>query len=255
MNQTKKALYTALVVCACLLIATSITGTELKFNTQAFTPFNYEIDGVVSGPVADIIRKICKEMKISCSFRLLPWTRAQKEVKEGKSHGMFVIAWNKKRAEWLYFTPPILNTEYGFFVRDDNPLEFKQVSDIKGYKVGVYGPSNTSESLEKIKAKIKDLTIDLRYNDESGFKKLSIGRVSAVYSNRDVGYAMIKKIGLKDIRYAGPHRKLKYYIGFSQQFNDKKIVDRFNATFLDLHKRGVVQNILKKYFMEPAEIE
>ncbi|MCP3922430.1 MAG: amino acid ABC transporter substrate-binding protein [Desulfobacterales bacterium] len=245
MDQVRKA---ALVICAFLLFATSVTGTELKFTTQDFSPFSYKTKGVVSGPAADIIRKICKEMKIKCSFRLLPWTRAQIEVKKGKANGMFVIGWNKERAKWLYFTPAIMNTEYGFFVKDDNRLSFKQVSDIKGFKIAVYGPSNTSKSLKKIKAKIKILTIDLRPDDESGFRKTSKKKVDAVYSNRDVGYALIKKIGLKNIRYAGSHKKLKYYIGFSKQFNNKIIVDRFNSTFLDLQKRGVIQKILRKHF-------
>jgi hypothetical protein len=38
---------------------------------QDFAPFNYEVGGVVSGPAADIIRKICSDIKIVCSFNLL----------------------------------------------------------------------------------------------------------------------------------------------------------------------------------------
>ena len=57
-------------------------------------------------------------------MRLLPWRRAQQEVEDGKAQGMFVIGWNAERAEWLHFSPALVNTEYGFFVRDDNPLKF-----------------------------------------------------------------------------------------------------------------------------------
>lgn len=210
---------------------------------------------MVSGPAADIIRTVCRDMEADCSFKLLPWPRAQKEVREGKAHGMFVIGWNKARAKWLHFSPPILNTEYGFFVRQDNPLQFKEVTDVKGYRVGVYGPSNTSRSLEKIKAQIQDLTIEMRANDEAGFKKLSLGRVDAVFSNRDVGLALIAKLGLKNLQYAGAQRILQYYIGFSQQYADKQLVERFNATFRDLHKRGEIHKILGKYHMEAAKLE
>ena len=155
----------------------------------------------------------------------------------------------------VYFSPPILNTEYGFFVRDDNPLKFKQVSDIKGYTVGVYGPSNTATSLEKIKTEIKELTIDMTPDDEAAFKKLSLGRVDAVFSNRDVGYDLMRKFGLKNIRYPGRQQSLKYYIGFSQKFTDKKLVDQFNTTFRNLHKRGIIQEILSKYKMDAAPLE
>jgi len=48
---------------------------------------------------------------------------------------------------------------------------------------------------------------------------------------------------------------LKYYIGFSQKFTDKKLVDQFNAEFRNLYKRGVIQEILAKYKMDAAQLE
>lgn len=251
----KKTRCLALVLGACLLLAGFAGGAELKFNTQNFEPFNYEVGGVVSGPAADIIRKVCGEINITCTLNLLPWRRAQEEVRNGIAHGMFVIGWNEERAKWLYFSPPLLNTEYGFFVRNDNPLKFKNVADVKGYTVGVFGPSNTSFFLEKIKAEIKDLAIDMTPEDETAFKKLSVGRVDAVYSNKDVGYFLMGKLNTKNIRYAGFHTGLKYYIGFSQKHTDKKLVDQFSQAFSNLHKRGVIQAILAKYKMDAAKLD
>ena len=228
---------------------------DLILNTQDFAPFNYEVNGVVSGPAADVIRRICADMKVACEMRLLPWRRAQQEVEDGKAHGMFVIGWNAERAKWLHFSPPLLNTEYGFFVRDDNPLKFTQISDVKGYTVGVFGPSNTATALAKIKADLGDLTIDMTPDDESAFRKLSLGRVNAVFSNRDVGYDLIKKLGITNARYSGRQQTLKYYIGFSQKATDKKLVDQFNASFRTLHRQGVIQELLAKYRMDAAALE
>jgi len=253
--KVKEAFYLAAALSAVFLGVGFAGEAELKFNTQDFAPFNYEVNGVVSGPAADIIRRICGEMKINCPMHLLPWRRAQDEVANGTAQGLFVIGWNEERAKIFYFSPPILNTEYGFFVRDNNPLKFKQNSDVRGYTVGVFGPSNTATALEKIKAEIKDLTIDMTPDDESAFKKLSLGRVDAVFSNKDVGNDMMRKLGIKNIRYSGRQQSLKYYIGFSQKFTDKKLVDQFNQTFQTLHKRGVIQEILAKYHMEPAQLE
>jgi len=177
-----KLVYSLILVTSCLFSAGFATGAELKFNTQDFAPFNYDASGIVSGPAADIIRRICSATKIDCSMQLLPWARAQDEVRNGKAHGIFVVGWNEEQSKWLYFSPPILNSEYGFFVRDDNPLRFKQNSDVKGYTVGVYGPSNTATALEKIKAEIKDLTIDMAPDNGAAFKKLSVSRIDAVFS-------------------------------------------------------------------------
>jgi polar amino acid transport system substrate-binding protein len=251
-----KTLYCLIVVLGMFMSSAGLTGgTELKFNTQMFEPFNYDIGGVVSGPTADIIRRVCSEMKITCTFNLLPWRRAQDEVAQGIAQGLFTIGWNEERAKTLYFSPALMNTEYGFFVRNDNQLKFKQPVDVKGYTVGVFGPSNTSFYLDKIKAEIKDLTIDMTPEDETAFKKLSLGRVDAVYSNRDVGNFLIGKLNLNNLRYAGFHTGLKYYVGFSQKFTDKKLVDQFNAMFRQLHKRGVIQEILAKHKINAAPLE
>ena len=175
------------------------------------------IDGFVAGPAAVIIQQVCKEIDATCTINLLPWKRAQEEVRSGKTNGMFVIGWNEKRAKWVHFTPPIMTTEYGFFVKADNPLSYEQFTDVQGYKVGVYGPSNTANSLEKLRKQmqaenLKPIKIDMRPDDESGFKKLSLGRLDAVFSNREAGFALIAKLNLKDaIRYAGQSRRLKYY--------------------------------------------
>lgn len=66
------------------LIPVSSPAEELKFNTQDFASFNHEIDGAVSGPAADIIRRVCQEVDITCTFKLLRWRRAQDERRNGK---------------------------------------------------------------------------------------------------------------------------------------------------------------------------
>ena len=59
-----------------------------------------------------------------------------------------------------------------------------------------------------IKNEIQDLTIDMTPDDEAAFRKLSVRRVKTVYSSKDVGYALIKKFKLENIRYAGEHKML-----------------------------------------------
>lgn len=253
-------IYVTIFVLLTVFTANAESNIHLKLATQDFPPFSYLkdkkvtlSDQVVEGPAAEIIEQVCKHMEIDFTLKLLPWRRAQYDTREAKLyHGLFLIGWNKKRTEWLYYSPPVLETEYGFFVREDNPLNYEKFEDIKGYRVGVFGPSNTSNSLKKIKDKMADFKIDMRPDDLSGFKKLSVGRVEAVYSNRDVGFAIIKTLGLTDIRYAGQHRKLNYYIGFAKDNIDKKVVDKFGDTLINLYQQGAIEEILIKYNMKPA---
>ncbi len=228
---------------------------ELKFTTQEFAPFTYTEKGQAAGPGAEVIRLVCQQMKTGCKIRVYPWTRAQKCVEEGRANAMFLIGKNPERENWLWFSHPVLVTEYGFFVSADDPLEFRKTSDIKGYSVAVYGPSNTSRSLEKIRAEIGEIHIDMTPNDEPVFIKLMNRRVEAAYSNKDVGLALIKKHGLDRIRYAGRHKQLKYYIGFSKESTPKAVVDKFNAAFAELHQQGRIEKILSHYGMQTAPLK
>jgi polar amino acid transport system substrate-binding protein len=104
----KKLVYGLVHVTPCLLFAGFASGAELRFKTQDFAPFNYDVAGIVSGPAADIIRRICSEAKIDCSMHLLPWRRAQDEVANGTAHGLFVIRWNEEQpsSKPRFPTPP-----------------------------------------------------------------------------------------------------------------------------------------------------
>ena len=106
-----------------------------------------------------------------------------------------------------------------------------------------------------VKGPVKDLTIDMTPQDEAAFQKLSVGRVQAVFSNRDVGYGLSRSFGITNIRYTGRQQSLKYYVGFSQKFTDKALVDQFSAAFRTLHKQGVIQEILTRNRMDPAPLE
>jgi polar amino acid transport system substrate-binding protein len=76
-----------------------------------------------------------------------------------------------------------------------------------------------------------------------------------VFSNRDVGYDVLRRLGIANVRYAGRQQTLKYYVGFSQKYTKKKLVDEFNATFRRLHKQGVIQQVLARYKMDAAALE
>jgi len=252
----RKRSISLLSLLALTLCALSAQAVELKFNTQDFPPFSYETNGVVSGPVADVIAEACKSMNAQCTSTLYPWTRAQELLKTGKANAMYPIGRSAEREQWLHFSPALFRTEYGFFVTDDNPLQFKDVADVKGYSVAVFGPSNTSKTLEGIKQKLGgSLEIDMQPIDDDGFRKLSVGRVKAVFSNRDVGNATIKNMGLKNIRYAGAYQALDYYIGFSKEFTDKQVVDQFNEAVRTLFKQGAIGKIADKYHLEAAKPE
>jgi polar amino acid transport system substrate-binding protein len=246
------------LVAAIAVVAAPVEAQQisLRFTTQDFAPFNYEIDGKVSGPAHEIIVAACAKMKAKCTSALLPWARAQKEVADGKANGMFVIGWNKPRAEVLHFSPPLMKTEYGFFVYVDSKLSYKELTDLQGLTVAVYGPSNTSTTLDGLRSRmisqgLKPFETEMRPDDEAGIRKLAAARVDAVFSNREVGFALAAKLGLRNkLRYAGKTSELNYYIGFNKKHSDPKILAAFDAAVAELMKDGTAKKILDKFEMQ-----
>jgi len=238
------------------------TTEELHFNTQEFSPFNYSSKGKVSGPITEIIKQVCKRLDISCKFRVLEWKMAQTEVKKGLAHGLFVVGKNKKREKWLRFSIPILTTQYGFFVLNSNKNSFKNIADIQGYNVGVYGPSNTSHSLVEInnyliKHKYNPIKIRILHEDTIVFKQLNskIRNLDAVYSNMDVGNDLISKLKLKNIKYMGQHRELNYYIAFSKKKVSAELVEKFNTILHEMYDDKSFGAILEKYNLRNSLIK
>jgi len=246
--------YQFIIILIILHVSTPLFAIHLSFTTQNLEPFSYLGDTGPSGPSVDIATAVCDEMKADCIIDLYPWRRAYYEVKRARANGIFFIGKNPDREKWLVFSPPVVQTEYGFFVNINNPLVYKNPNHIEGYIVGVFGPSNTSASLREIKIDMTNFYIDMEDNDEAGFRKLSVKRVNAVYSNRDVGYSLIKKLGLSNIRYAGAHCKLYYYFAFNPQLTPKEWIERFNETYRILYHAGTIHQILKKYHMSPVPL-
>jgi polar amino acid transport system substrate-binding protein len=195
-----------------------------------------------------VIRVVCQEAQLNCVLRLYEWGHAQELVKQGKAHGMFVIGWNAARAKFLRRSLPIIETEYGFFVRADDPLTYREIADMRDYTIGVFGPSNTSRTLRQIENTLRaqDMRIHIKEtrDDKPLFQELAEGSgVRAVFSNKDVGNAILNGLGVTNVKYAGQYKVLLYYVGFSQKLVPATTVEKFDAAFRKLRRAGVVQEI------------
>ena len=234
---------------------------RLRFVTLDFAPFIYGENQNVAGPGYEIVAAACERAGIECSYDIYPWRRAQELMKSGQADGMMVIGRNPKREQWIRFTPPHFRTEYGVFVRADNPLRLDDVRLLAGLRIGVFAPSNTATQLAAISRELSDagheaIVIEDRPDDASGFRKLAVGRLDAVYSNRDRGYMILEAEGLLDkVRYAGGHQGILYYGGFTREFPDTQLLDRFDAAWKTLFESGEAQRIIERYGLEPAPVD
>lgn len=233
--------------------ATAEAKIKISFATQDFYPYSYLKDNRIGGPGAEIIRTVCNRINADYTISIQPWRRSILMVKKGQCQALFMIGKNQEREKWISFSPPIISAEYGFFECLESPLGYSGPESLKGKRVGVYGPSNTSVQLEKLIKNIKNnVFVDLTPDDISQFRKLARCRVDAVYSNKDVGMATIKKIQAKNIKYTGTDKVINYYIGFSRRNTPEIFIRRFNNEINRMKMSGELKQLLGRYDMQAA---
>lgn len=223
----------------------------LILGTQAFPPFHESRDGTPVGPGVDIVTAAADRAGLACEVRLLPWRRAQEMARDGRLHGLFLIGRNPEREDWLSYTVPILTTEYGLFARSDADWTYRDVEDLRGRTVAVYGPSNTATSLATLAEELDDaIDIDLRPDDVVGFRKLAADRVDAVYSNKSAGLALIRRLELSSLVYAGTHRPVRYYAALATEYVAEDRIAAFQEGMRAIIADGTVAAIIARHGLE-----
>lgn len=240
-----------------LLVATFQTNAaarmEIKFATQDFFPFSYKENGKIKGPGIEIVQKICSKINVKYTVDIFPWRRSLAMCNKGQIQALFMVGKNKEREQNFKFSPPLIATEYGFFECINKPINYDGISSLHNMTIGAYGPSNTSYNLKNlIITSDNNITIDITPDDLTQFKKLARCRVDAVYSNKDVGLAIIKRLKIKNLTYAGTEKKLNYYIAFSTKHTPAMLIKKFNHYLLLMKESGHLQQILSKYNLQAA---
>jgi ABC-type amino acid transport substrate-binding protein len=60
---------------------------------------------------------------------------------------------------------------------------------------------------------------------------------------------------LTNLRSAGTEHVTQYYIGLSQHYVEKAVVDRFHAALVELYRREEAQAILRQGGLTPTDLK
>ena len=247
----------AIIPILLLLLSISIPATaqrHMTFITQNFPPFSYFENSTVKGPGADLINVICKKMNTECKLIVRPWRRANVLMEKGQVQSFFFIGKNEEREKSIIFSPPIISTEYGFFECTTAPLNYSSIESLRGKYIGAFGPSNTSYQLKKISSQLNDeMHLDLSPDTETLLRRLEKNRLDGVYSNKHVGFAFLKRLKIKNIRYVGDNQKVDYYFGFSNKSTPEYFIKIFNSHIIQMKESGELEDILDRYDLKMAQ--
>lgn len=230
-------------------ILISIQIKALDFHTAHLPPFSIT-EGRFDGPFYIVAKKACEMAKITCHFHSSPWKRIMKEVKSGQYNACYVIGRNKDRESWMHFSSPVVQTEYGFFYIKDTHKKPLNIEDLKSYDIVVHEKSNTHKQLLNLQKKHGGFHIVLERDVHTSLRKFARERFpksTLLYGNKDIYFAIFKKMGVKNVRYAFKDKEIFYHYGFSKKSVTKQTLNKFETALQKLKKNGFLKKELNKY--------
>ncbi|MCG9740135.1 transporter substrate-binding domain-containing protein [Shewanella insulae] len=238
---------------------TEANAEPLQVLFHEFAPHSYlSQSGKAQGVLVELVEQVCKEWTGPCEVAIRPNRRAQFLFDTGEVPARF-LAWNPDRAKNMWFSVPLVQTEYGFFSLKSYTIT--ELSQLAKSTVGVYGPSNTARSLNLQKQKLLDAK-QLPFNtevyvrgNELPLKMLQKKRFHAYYANREGGYFYAAKIGLKDLNFFSADRQVYYSIAFNKAYVPHQTVRQFNQLFAAMLLQGKFDAIYAKWHAKPAYLD
>lgn len=226
---------------------------RLNFYTKHLPPHSIVTDKGVSGTLPEITLAVCAEMGVKCTVKINPWNRIVNNVKTGVYHGMFPVGKTVARNEWLYFTAPIVENEYGFFYYKGTSIP-NVLADLKGRTIVVHINSSTHAKLKKLQKNLPIFKIRTELNVRTVLKKFNGGRYdknTLIYGNHEIYAYLFRELKLENIKYSFGQQKILYHLGLSKKAMDPKLVRRFQDTLVEMLKSGKLNHIYEKNHAVP----
>ena len=240
------------------LFSSAVFGAPLQLVFHDFAPFSYQdSQGTNQGILIDLANRVCQDWPDSCDVQLRPFRRARQMFAHGEAQGIF-FGWNGERAKTMWFSLPLVETEYGFYSQQQD--KFTDLTQLSGVTVGVYGQSNTFESLMKLQNQLlqdKLAPIDIVIYPQANqlpLRMLQKQRATAYYVNKDVGAFYAKQIGLSSLNYLSADRHILYCVAFNMQYTSEATVRKFNHLLSNLLTQHKLDDIYAKWQMAPATL-
>ncbi len=230
----------------------SLKDGEVLFATGEWEPYvsekmpNY-------GYAAELVSAICEAGGIKPVFKFYPWNRAEKMVEDGSVFAAFPYAISEDRKVKFDFSEPIFynSPKFIYYIKNkktEQEIPFKELSDLKNYKIGYLSGSWYEEKLAAA-----GLTLEKPSKIEQVVMMLQAGRIDFMVDDYTAAYYAISKVYPNDLNDykdlanpfapASPSALMvsKSYTG------SKEILDKFHKGLEITKQNGTYYKITSKY--------
>lgn len=153
----------------------------IELVTIEYPPY-YGKDLKNQGFITEIITTAFSRSGYEVKTKYLPWQRAFDGTKAGKYSAIYTMWYREEREEWFAFSEPLTPNEIGFFKLKEKDLVFKDIADLKPYKIGVVRGYSNPPGFDEA-----ELTLEEVSEDKLNLSKLLRGRIDLVLIDKIAG--------------------------------------------------------------------
>jgi polar amino acid transport system substrate-binding protein len=228
-------------------LATDILAQPLTIYCEEDPPSQFRNpDDSLDGYVVELVREIQKRIHNDDPILMVSWARGYYAIQHAPNVLLFSMARTAERNPLFQWIGPILESQYGFFVKTDSKIVITSMDDAKRLgAIGVY--RDDVRDLFMTKAGFTNL--DRISDNDANIKKLMAGRIDA-YAGSLSGLADVLKytgFQMSDIKLAFVFLKLQSFIAASRG-TSAGVIKAWNDTLNTMKADGTFKAILSKYY-------
>lgn len=245
---TKLTLFLKPLIFMLVIALPSVNAETLRVATGEWVPYvskSYQHHGAIG----HIIETIFQAEGIEIEFSYYPWARGYKMASNGVMDATMPYYCSPEREKLFFCSDSIVSGELVYFHRTDYSFDWSSIDDLKGLSVGGTLGYYYGEAFEKAE-KQKLFRVQRIASDETNFKVLMKGRTQVFPQDKEVGYAMIRRLFPESERpllthHSKPIHTQSLHIIFPRNNKEsKRRLEIFNRGLRRLKASGELQGYL-----------
>ena len=194
---------------------------------KGYPPYMYGSQKDAKGLYPRQIRAIFSRINVEVDIKALPWKRALNLGEKGAA-AVGGIYKNLERSKIYDYSHPIDEETISIYVRKGDAFPFKELTDLKGKKIGINFGWSYGEAFDKA-SKEGLFTVEESHTNLASLQMLVRKRIDCFVSDHLAVTQIIRQTELSDKieKLEHPAAINKSYIVFAKSINKRELLDRF----------------------------
>ena len=198
------------------------------------------------GYVAVLAREAFKVSGYQVKISFMPWARVVAMAREGKYDGYIPEYYDESLKNDFLISEPFPGGPLGFFKRKGQEIPFKNLEDLKPYRIGVVRDYVNTEEFDKASFLQKDVA----HNDLTNLRKLIGKRLDLAVMDKFVGMNLLRQEmpgHVQEVEFMEPVLEEKsLYLCISKKVPEAEVkMKAFNDGLKTMTENGTVAALLK----------